>query len=96
MKKLAVIALLLLSGITKAQVYVSETREGNVHTFEFFVDGSKCMEEVYVQKGEELIAHGLWEQYDSNGFVVAKYKYKDGDLVSVSMFVNQYWITKQI
>lgn len=96
MKKFAVIALLLMSGITKAQVYVSETREGNTHTFEFFVDGSKCMEEVYVQEGEELIAHGLWEQYDSDGFVVAKYKYKDGDLISVSMFVNQYWITKQI
>lgn len=96
MKKLAVIALLLLSGITKAQVYVSETREGNIHTFEFFVDGSKCMEEVYIKEGEELIADGLWEQYDSNGFVVAKYKYKDGDLISVSMFVNQYWITKQI
>ena len=46
MKKLAVIALLLFCFITKAQVYVSETREGNIHTFEFFVDGSKCMEEV--------------------------------------------------
>lgn len=96
MKKLAVIALLLFCFITKAQVYVSETREGNIHTFEFFVDGSKCMEEVYIQKGQKLIAHGLWEQYDSKGFIVAKYKYKNGDLISVSMLVNKYWITKQI
>ena len=50
----------------------------------------------FTLKGEELIAHGLWGSTTAMDSFVAKYKYKDGDLLSVSMFVNQYWITKQI
>lgn len=96
MKRFLLLLLFLTSYTASSQVYVTETINKDTHTFDFVIDGKKCMVETYIEVDEKLIAHGEWQQYDSNGYMIAKYKYIKNKLVSVSMLVNKYWVTKQI
>ena len=91
MKKLAVIALLLLSGITKAQVYVSKQEKEMYIRLSFLLMATNVWKRFMCKRVKSLLLTDYGSSINSNGFVVAKYKYKDGDLVSVSMFVNQHF-----
>lgn len=61
----------------KAQIKVEEQIEGYNHTLTFTIDGKLSLEESYILIDGELVPHGMWKMYDSEGRHVYRIEYYD-------------------